>query len=176
MVVGQTLGVGLGAGGVAELNLGEFLGGLDHVVLMTEGVGEDDVAAGISQLGSSVVALLAFGDVRLENILNAQILAGFLGSVDEVQVIGGLLLGGRLSGRSLGSRSLGGGGFGLGSAGNQRENHQRGQKQGDKLFHVILPPKKFCTMYTALSRSSKVLISILIDFSQLCNPFLKKIR
>ena len=45
VVVGETLGVGLGAGGVAELHVGVLLGGLDHVVLMAEGVGEDDVAA-----------------------------------------------------------------------------------------------------------------------------------
>ena len=49
MVVAQTLGVCLGAGGVAELHVGEFLGGLDHVVLVTKGVGKDDVAAGVSQ-------------------------------------------------------------------------------------------------------------------------------
>ena len=67
VVVGQTLGVGLGAGGVAELHIGEFLGSLDHVVLMAEGVGEDDVAAGVSQLGSGVVAVLALGNVGLDD-------------------------------------------------------------------------------------------------------------
>ena len=54
MVVVKALGVRLGAGGVAELHIGEFLGSLDHVVLMTEGVGEDDVAAGVSQLSSGL--------------------------------------------------------------------------------------------------------------------------
>ena len=61
--------MGLGAGGVAKLDLGEFLGGLDQVVLMAEGVGEDDVAAGVSQLGGGIVALLTFGDVGPEDVL-----------------------------------------------------------------------------------------------------------
>ena len=52
VVVAQALGVSLGAGGVAELHVGELLGSLNHVVLVTEGVGEDDVAAVIGQLSS----------------------------------------------------------------------------------------------------------------------------
>ena len=55
VVVGKTLGVGAGAGGVAELNLGEFLGSGDEVRLMAEGVGEDDVAAGVGEIGRAHV-------------------------------------------------------------------------------------------------------------------------
>ena len=67
VVVGQALGVGLGAGGVAELHVREFLSSLDDVILVAEGIGEDDVAAGIGQLSSGIVALLALGDVGAED-------------------------------------------------------------------------------------------------------------
>ena len=59
---------------------------------MTEGVGEDDVAAGIGQLSSLVVALLALGNVGDDLVLHAQLFTGFLSGVDEVQVIGGVLI------------------------------------------------------------------------------------
>ena len=92
VVVAQALGVGAGAGGVAELDLGALLGGLDHVVLMAEGIREHDVAAGVHQVQGGLVALLALGDVGLQNGLDAQLLAGFGGRVDEVEVVGGVLV------------------------------------------------------------------------------------
>ena len=92
VVVGQVLGVGLGAGGVAELHVGELLGGLDHVVLMAEAVGEDGDAAGAGHIGSGLVAAVVLVDAGLQNHLDAQLLAGSLGGVDEVQVVGGLLV------------------------------------------------------------------------------------
>ena len=88
MVVGKTLGVGLGAGGVAELDVGELLGGLDHVVLVTEGVSEDDVAAGVGQLSGLVVALLTLGNVGHDGVVDTELLAGLFRSVDEVEVVG----------------------------------------------------------------------------------------
>ena len=80
--------MGLGAGGVAELDIRVFLGSLDHVVFMTEAVGEYDVAAFVSQVCSCAVAGFRLADVGLQHILNAQLFAGFLRSVDEVQVVG----------------------------------------------------------------------------------------
>ena len=52
------------AGGVAELDIGEFLSCLYDEGLVAEAVGEDDVAAFFSKLSSCVVAFLIFGDVR----------------------------------------------------------------------------------------------------------------
>ena len=81
MVVGQALGVSAGTGGVAELDLRELLGGLDHEALMTKAVGEDDVAALVNQVLSGNQALLAFGNVGLEDVVSigqAQILDGLL--------------------------------------------------------------------------------------------------
>ena len=50
----------------------------------------------VSQLGGSVVALLAFGDVGLDEVIfildQAQGLAGFLGGIDEVEVVGGVFI------------------------------------------------------------------------------------
>ena len=163
VVVGKVLGVRLRAGGVAELDVREFLGSLDHVVLMAEGVGEDDVAAGVSQISSGVVAFLTFRNVRLDDVLYAKSLSGFLRAVDEVQVVGGVFImehdeanlevsgSGRLGGGLFGSLlglffgcGFGGCGFGLGflsgsvglsRTGYQRKNHNQRQKQGNDLFH-----------------------------------------
>ena len=122
VVVGGAGGVRLGAGGVAELDLGELLGSLQQEGLVTEGVSENKVAAFIDELGGGVIALLALGNTSLEQVLNTQLLAGFLGGVDEVEVIGrvlvvqedeagldGLGLGGGLGSLSGGSGFLGGG-------------------------------------------------------------------
>ena len=92
MVVGKAFGVGLGAGGMAELNLGELLGSLNQEGLVAKGIGKDEVAAFVDELGGGVIALLAFGNTGLEQVLNTQLLAGFLGGVDEVQVVGGVLV------------------------------------------------------------------------------------
>ena len=147
MVVVKALGVRLGAGGVAELHMGEFLGSLNHVVLMTERVGENDVAAGVSQLSSLIVALLSFGNVGDQGILNAQLLAGSLGGVDEVQVIGGVLImehdeADLKVGSGLGgSIGLGLVAFGIvivalsAAAGSQGEDHRETEEQSKKLLH-----------------------------------------
>ena len=95
MVVVQALGVSLGARGVAELDILKLLGGLDDIVLVAKGVGKDDLAASISELGGGVVALLALGDVGLDHVVaigDAQVGAGLLGGVDEVEVVGGVLI------------------------------------------------------------------------------------
>ena len=159
VVVAQALGVGLGAGGVAELDLGELLGSLDHIVLMAKGVGEDDVAARIRQFAGSVVALLTFGDVGAEDVLifaQAQVGHGFLDAVHEVQVVGGVFVvqedeaqlhvcngSGNLSlrGSSLvicrGSSSGGSGSLGLAAAGSQAQDHNKNQCQRKNLFHFL---------------------------------------
>ena len=90
--VGKVGSVGLGAGGVAELDLGVILGGLDEVILMAEGVGEDDGAALVDKVLSGLLALLILGDVGAENVLYAELLAGLLGGVKEVEVVGGVLI------------------------------------------------------------------------------------
>ncbi len=53
------------AGGVAELDVGILGGHFDHVVLVSEAVGEDDVAAGLDELAHRGLALCALGDVVL---------------------------------------------------------------------------------------------------------------
>ena len=159
--VGKAFGVGLGAGGMAELDIRALLGGLDHVVLVTEGVGEDDVAALVNEVQRGLIALLAFGNTGLQNVLNAQLLAGFLGGVHEVLVIGGLLVmqehkadldglglgGGLRSGSGLfgsGSSLFGGGslvrsgGSSL-AAGGERKDHRERKDQSKNLFHLVSP-------------------------------------
>ena len=127
---------------------------------MTEAVGEDDVAAGVGEFSSGVVALLTLGNVGLDNIVffgNAQGSAGFLSGIDEVEVIGGVFIVkhdetdldsgglGTLSG-SLGTfggsgslGALGGSGFfssGL-RAGRKGNCHDQNQHQSYKLLHVF---------------------------------------
>ena len=109
---------------------------------MTERVGENDVAAGVSQLSSLIVALLSFGNVGDQGILNAQLLAGSLGGVDKVQVVGRVLvmqgdeanleIGGRLLGIGIRRGSI----FALGTAaGSQGEDHRETEEQSKKLLH-----------------------------------------
>ena len=95
MVVIELLGVSKSAGGVAELDILELLGCLDHELLMTEAVGENNVAAFVNELCRCLVAGLILGDIVLENVLalaEAEVLAGFLCRVHEVEVIGGVLV------------------------------------------------------------------------------------
>ena len=140
VVVAELLGVRLGAGGVAELHVLELLGGLDHEVLVAEAVGEDDVAAGVHKLGSGVVALLALGDIGLDDVLiiaQAGVLAGGLGGVDEVLVIRGVLIvqadEADLHGRLVLLVILG-----LVAAGAQCEHHDEREQHRNELFHSQL--------------------------------------
>ena len=157
VVVCKALGVSLGTGSVAELNLGEFLCSLDHEVLMAEGVSEDDIAAGICKLGSRVVALLAFGNVGAEDdliIAQAEVRAGFLGTVHEVEVIGGVLImqenktdlqigsGSRVGSGCLGCSSVSRRGFGCSgccglAAGAQCKYHAQSHEQSNDLLHLF---------------------------------------
>ena len=128
---------------------------------MAEGVGEDDVAAGIGQLSSGIVALLALGDVGAEQVLilgQAQVSNGLAGSIHEVQVVGGVLVmqeneanldvgssgrgfalcGGSGLGSGIGGSSSGGGsGASVGAAGSQAQNHHKDQSQRKNLFHFF---------------------------------------
>ncbi len=79
-----------GAGG--ELNFGEFLGSLKNIGLVTVAVGENYIAACLGKLSSCVVSSLALFDVGLDLVLNAGSLAGSLECVDEVCVVGGVLV------------------------------------------------------------------------------------
>jgi len=135
--------MGADAGGVAELDVLELLGGLDHVGLVAEAIGKDDVAALLSQLGGSVVALLAFGDVLLDEVIfilhQAQGLAGFLGGIDEVEVVGGVFIvqGDEAHLDLLGLVVVGLVVAALG-AGDQRQSHDQSQDQRKNFFHVFV--------------------------------------
>ena len=155
MVVGNAGSVRLGTGGMAELNLGEFLGGLEQEGFMAEAVGKDEVAALVNKLCGGVIAGLALGNVGLEKILHAQRFAGGLGGVDEVEVVagvfimqedeaglhgdGGGILGGSgfLSGRGL----AGSGSLGL-AAGAESKHHNKSKQHGDELFHSLISSVK----------------------------------
>ena len=138
MEVVQLLSVSHGAGRVAEVHVGQFLGSLQHEGLMTEAVGENDLAAFIGQVQSGFIAVIGFGNVALDDhlvIRQSQSSGGILHAVDEVQVVGGIFvvqqddtqldvfLGntvsqGRKSGQAQG----------------------QSQNQGKNLFHVVFPP------------------------------------
>ena len=95
MIVSKLFGVSLGTGSVAELNIGEFLCSLDHEVLVTERVSEDEIATVVNKLASGIVALGAFGDIDLHNDLicgKTESSACCICSIDEVLVIGGVLV------------------------------------------------------------------------------------
>ena len=148
MVVGQALGVSAGAGAVAELNIGILLSGLDHERLMTEAVGEDDVAALVDHIDSGLIALLALGNVGLEDVVGigqTQVGDGFLGGVDEVLVIGGVLI---VQGDEA-HLDLGSGSITVAvtlsvvlllTAGHQAQSHDQGEEHCKELFHSCFPP------------------------------------
>ena len=95
MEVGQVFGVGHGAGGVAEFHVGQFLGGLQREAFMAKAVGENDVAAFVGQVQRRFVAVVGFGDIALDDdllVAQAQQFLGFIHAVDEVQVVGGILV------------------------------------------------------------------------------------
>ena len=137
VIVGQLIGVSAGAGGVAELDIGILLGGVDHEGLMAEAVGEDDVAAILSQVASGVVALLALGNVGLEDVVSigqTQILDGRFSGVDEVEVVGGVfVVQGDEADLDLGLVRV----VFLLAAGEQAQSHDQGEEQCQELFHSI---------------------------------------
>ena len=157
MVVAELLGVGLGAGGVAELPLWEILGGLDHEVLVAEAVGEDDVAAGVHELGRGVVALLALGDVGLNDVLilaQAGVLAGSLRGVDEVLVVGGVLVmqADKADLDALGFVAV----LGLAAAGAQCEHHDEREQHRNELFHSQLSLKSSNFVFICIACAKKI--------------------
>ena len=81
-----------GSGCVTELYVRELSCGLNDVILMAEAVCKYEVAAGICQLAGSVICFLTLGNTGLEHILDSHFLTGFLCGVDEVQVVGGILV------------------------------------------------------------------------------------
>ena len=130
---------------------------------MAEGIGEHESAAFVNQLGGSLIALLAFGDTGLQDRLNAELSAGVLGGVDEVEVVGGVLVmqenksGLQSGGLGGGFRSGLSGGLGAGllrlrggllggsgsfcllrAAGGHSQAHHDSQKKRDGFFHVFL--------------------------------------
>ena len=146
VIVGDTGGVSQRTGGVAELNIGNFLSGLQHVGLMAEGVGEDDVAAIIDQVHSGLVALAALGNVGLDDVVSlsqTQVGNGLLGAVEEVQVIGGVLimqadetnLDSGSSSTVISSAVVSG--RCVVTAGHQRQSHDQSQDQSKKLLHYL---------------------------------------
>ena len=132
------------AGGVAELHLRMLPGSLDHIVLVTEAVGKDDVAAFIDQVHGGLEAHLILINAGLEDVVGigeAQIGNGLLGGVDEVQVVGGgLIVQGdeahlHSSGLLVVVRDVGVVGLLLLTAGNQAQCHDQSDDQCKELFH-----------------------------------------
>ena len=145
MEVGQLLGMSHGTGGVAELHVGVFLGSLDQEGLMAEGVGEDDVAIlDLDQLNGCFVASVGLGDLGLLNHLHAHGLTSGLGSVDEVLVVGRVLVMQEdeahlqfVLGNGSHGAALGAGFVTAVAAGSHRDNHHSSQQQSNQLFHFL---------------------------------------
>ena len=136
--VGQALGVGHGASGMAELHVGVLAGSLQQVGLMAEAVGEDDVAAFVHQIQGGVSALLGLGDVALDDdLILAQAQGGnsVVHAVDEVQVIGGVLV------VQQDDAQLHVGSLGRGGEDADRQAQRQREQQGYELFHGDCPPR-----------------------------------
>ena len=119
---------------MAELHLGELLRSLQHEGLMAEGVGKDQIAAGVHQLGGSLVALVGLGDVALEHHLilgQAQLLGRSGGRVHEVLVVGGVLI----VQEDETDLEIGFLAAGSGAAGQRHDEQSSHQYNGKQLFH-----------------------------------------
>ena len=151
VVVSQTLGVSAGAGRVAELDIGILLGGVDHVRLMTEAVGEDDVAAVVDQVASGLIAFLALGDIGLQDIVilgQTQVGNGLFRAIDEVEVVSGVLI---MQGDEAHLDLSTIGFVGILTAGHQAQSHNQSENQCKKLFHACL----FLLLYFDIRRKKK---------------------
>ena len=151
-----------GAGGVAELDLGIFLGGLLHKGLVAEGIGEDDLAALVlGQVNGGIVAGAVLADIGDDDDLiigEAEVLLHLAQGLDEVIIVGGVLIvqadhadleisrdldggGHSVAGQDIGRHTLYIGGRGGGSAvilaaGGEGQNHHCSKKKCQNLFHV----------------------------------------
>ena len=135
---------------MAELDIGVLFGGVDHVRLMTEAVGEDDVAAGVDHVHGGLVALLTLGNVGLQDVVilgQTQGSDGFLGAVDEVEVIGGVFIV-QSDETDLHLFALGVSVVAIvtvgvvvtAAAGHQAQRHDQGEDQRKELLHSCFPP------------------------------------
>ena len=80
------------AGRMQELDFGIFLRGADHVILVAEAVGKNNITAVICEVASDFVAVFAFGNTGFDHEFSAHLCAGFLRGGDEVVVIGGVFI------------------------------------------------------------------------------------
>ena len=151
-----------GAGGVAELDLGVFLGGLLHKGLVAEGIGEDDLAALVlGQVNGGIVAGAVLADIGDDDDLiigEAEVLLHLAQGLDEVIIVGGVLIvqadhadleisgdldggGHSVAGQDIGRHTLyiggrGGGAAVILAAGGEGQNHHCSKKKCQNLFHV----------------------------------------
>ena len=88
--IGQLAGAGGGAGRVAELDVGIFGSGLEHVALLAKAGGKDDVAAVLGQVHRGLVSGFGFGNVVLDHHLVVADAQGFLSGLEAIDVVGGI--------------------------------------------------------------------------------------
>ena len=88
--VGQPAGAGGGAGRVAELNVGIFGSGLEHIAFLAKAGGEDDVAAVFGQVNRGFVSGFGLGNVVLDHHLVVADAQGFLRGLEAIDVVGGI--------------------------------------------------------------------------------------
>ena len=157
LIVGKVyLGVRFGSGCMAELNVREFLRSADHVRFMAKAVGKDNFATLVlGKVFCSLVASFVFFNVADNDCVlgrNAHSGCGSLESVNEVFVVGGVLIverdqtdfeiggnghfaGDRFSGEQLCAFTESfGGSFAGSESGEAAQNHQECQREGKDLF------------------------------------------
>jgi hypothetical protein len=125
---------------VAELNVGELLGSLEQVGLVTKAVSEDNIAALVNQVCSSLVASVGLGNVLLVDNLRlgkAELLCSALNSLDKVEVVGGCFVVKQDNAKLEIVLRIAAGDHGKAHS----SNHQKSQAQGEySLEHWNVPP------------------------------------
>ena len=126
------------AGGVAELNVGIFGSGLEHIALMAEAGGENDIAALLRQVDGGFIGVFGLGHVVLAQHLIVGDAQSSLSFLQTIEVVGGItfvfITDGDVADFDLFHGDTGG--EGAGAAGNQAE----GKKQTENFLHGFHPP------------------------------------
>ena len=136
--VRQTRNVSVGAGRMAEFHIRLFLSSLLHETLMTETVGENDLAAFVSQVQRGFIAVVGLADVPLDDhlvLFQAQSGSSVLHADDEVVVVGGIFI---MQQNDAQFDVLQGHTFRNGDGSSQGQYQSQGKYQSNDLLHVFL--------------------------------------
>ena len=118
---------------MAELDVRIFGGGLEHIALLAEAGGDDDVAAVFRQVNGGLVGGFGFGNVVLNHNLVVGEAKGSLGFLEALDVIGAVALV-LVANADVANLDLVGG-YALGLRQGHAQNHAQHEQNANELLH-----------------------------------------